>query len=145
MLRVLEEADVDVLGRLADASHLALLVRVGGAEGPLAIYKPVLGERPLWDFPEGTLAGRSPSASTQNFAAATGRGTLEAARGPDHLSRNGVALTGERDIFGAPVSTTNLATAEVSGNTWSGVLPSSAATAFGPAIWRRPLPSALII
>lgn len=23
-----------------------------------AIYKPVKGERPLWDFPEGTLAGR---------------------------------------------------------------------------------------
>jgi uncharacterized repeat protein (TIGR03843 family) len=62
MLRVLEEADVDVLGRLADASNLALLVRVGGAEGPLAIYKPVLGERPLWDFPEGTLAAREVAA-----------------------------------------------------------------------------------
>ena len=62
MLRVLEEADVDVLGRLAAASNLALLVRVGGAEGPLAIYKPVLGERPLWDFPEGTLAAREVAA-----------------------------------------------------------------------------------
>lgn len=62
MLRVLEEADVDVLGRLADASNLALLVRVGGAKGPLAIYKPVLGERPLWDFPEGTLAAREVAA-----------------------------------------------------------------------------------
>jgi uncharacterized repeat protein (TIGR03843 family) len=62
MLRVLEDADVEVLGRLADASNLALLVRVGGSEGPLAVYKPVLGERPLWDFPEGTLAAREVAA-----------------------------------------------------------------------------------
>jgi uncharacterized repeat protein (TIGR03843 family) len=62
MLRVLEEADVEVLGRLADASNLALLVRLDGADGPLAIYKPVRGERPLWDFPEGTLAAREVAA-----------------------------------------------------------------------------------
>lgn len=62
MLRVLEEADLEVLGRLADASNLALLVRVGGSTGPLAVYKPVLGERPLWDFPEGTLAAREVAA-----------------------------------------------------------------------------------
>jgi serine protease AprX len=66
------------------------------------------------------MLSRNPSASTQSFAAATGRGTLEGARGPDHLSRNGVALTGERDIFGAAVSTASLATAEAAGNTWSG-------------------------
>jgi uncharacterized repeat protein (TIGR03843 family) len=62
MLRVLEGADLEVLGRLADASNLALLVRVGGDDGPLAIYKPVRGERPLWDFPEGTLAAREVAA-----------------------------------------------------------------------------------
>ncbi len=51
-----------VVGRIVDASNVALLVDVGegiGGLGPMrAIYKPVTGERPLWDFPEGTLAGR---------------------------------------------------------------------------------------
>ena len=45
-------------GRLADASNLTLLCRLGGDQGPPCIYKPVTGERPLWDFPDGTLAGR---------------------------------------------------------------------------------------
>ncbi len=51
-----------MLGRLVDASNLALLVRVGGVDGTLAIYKPVAGERPLWDFPDGTLAAREVAA-----------------------------------------------------------------------------------
>jgi uncharacterized repeat protein (TIGR03843 family) len=57
VLEVLADGDVQVVGRIADASNLALLVRVGAA-GLHAIYKPVSGERPLWDFPEGTLAAR---------------------------------------------------------------------------------------
>src|SRR5688572_4297176 len=59
---VLESGDIEVVGRLADASNAAYLVRVGGADGPLAIYKPVAGERPLWDFPDGTLAEREVAA-----------------------------------------------------------------------------------
>ena len=51
-----------VLGALADASNLALLVRRGDDEGPLAIYKPIRGERPLWDFPHGSLAAREVAA-----------------------------------------------------------------------------------
>jgi uncharacterized repeat protein (TIGR03843 family) len=51
-----------VLGALADASNLALLVRLGGDDGPLAIYKPIGGERPLWDFPDGSLAAREVAA-----------------------------------------------------------------------------------
>ena len=58
----LEGVPVRVVGRIVDASNVALLVDVGegtGGLGPMrAIYKPVTGERPLWDFPEGTLAGR---------------------------------------------------------------------------------------
>jgi uncharacterized repeat protein (TIGR03843 family) len=51
-----------VLGALADASNLALLVRLEDDEGPLAIYKPIRGERPLWDFPDGSLAAREVAA-----------------------------------------------------------------------------------
>lgn len=62
-LRCLEVADLEVIGRISDASNLALLVGFEGPDGPAhAIYKPVRGERPLWDFPDGTLAGREVAA-----------------------------------------------------------------------------------
>jgi len=59
---LLATADLVVLGALSDASNLALLVRLGGDDGPLAVYKPVSGERPLWDFPDGSLAAREVAA-----------------------------------------------------------------------------------
>ena len=41
-----------------------VLERLGEAEdAPLAVYKPRAGERPLWDFPEGTLCAREVAAS----------------------------------------------------------------------------------
>ncbi len=61
VLDLLEHGTIEVTGRIADASNLALLVEIAGREDrPMrrAIYKPVRGERPLWDFPDGTLAGR---------------------------------------------------------------------------------------
>ena len=56
----------------------------------------------------------------QNFSSANGTGSLELARGQDHLTQNGVTLTGERDVFGHTVNTTALATGEANGSTWSG-------------------------
>ena len=51
--------DLDVLGRMAWSSNATLLVNASfeGIE-TRAIYKPIQGERRLWDFPDGTLAGR---------------------------------------------------------------------------------------
>ena len=48
-----------VVGRLVDASNATLLANVEGSD-PLikVIYKPIAGERPLWDFPDGNLANR---------------------------------------------------------------------------------------
>ncbi|WP_018156133.1 SCO1664 family protein [Demetria terragena] len=57
MLDTLETGEIEVEGRLLDASNVALRVWVGESR-VRAIYKPVRGERPLWDFPDGTLAGR---------------------------------------------------------------------------------------
>jgi serine protease AprX len=68
--------------------------------------------------------GRALSASlpawTQTWAPSTGSGSLEAARGSDHLTRDGVVLQGEQDIFGHPVSTPSLAVLEAAGSSWSG-------------------------
>lgn len=52
---------LDVVGRVAQSSNMALLCRVTGSDRHV-IYKPVRGERPLWDFPDGTLAGREVAA-----------------------------------------------------------------------------------
>jgi uncharacterized repeat protein (TIGR03843 family) len=59
----LAEGDVEVLGRIPWASNATLLAKVRhrGLEG-LAVYKPVRGERPLWDFPGGTLYRREVAA-----------------------------------------------------------------------------------
>jgi hypothetical protein len=69
--RLLHEGEIDLEGRLLDASNVTLLGTIRNAEFEAAcVYKPVAGERPLWDFPDGTLAGREISAYL--VSAATG-------------------------------------------------------------------------
>jgi len=61
--RVLTEGALDITGRLTDASNLTLLATASldGREID-CVYKPIRGERPLWDFPDGTLAAREVAA-----------------------------------------------------------------------------------
>jgi hypothetical protein len=51
--------ELDVVGRVAWSSNATFLatVTVDGSD-VLAVYKPRRGERPLWDFPDGTLYRR---------------------------------------------------------------------------------------
>ncbi len=58
-LELLQSGTIEVEGRLLDASNATLFCTVE-ANGVSAqcVYKPIRGERPLWDFPDGTLAGR---------------------------------------------------------------------------------------
>ena len=63
ILDVLTFGEIEVEGRLVDASNLALLGRLTwGDISTQVIYKPTQGERPLWDFPPGTLAQREAAA-----------------------------------------------------------------------------------
>ena len=70
----------------------------------------------------GAMVSTTPqwSYAGQSAAKGTGTGSVEAARGADHLTRDGVVLSGERDIFGLPVATSALAALEASGSSWSG-------------------------
>ncbi|MBK5307764.1 MAG: SCO1664 family protein [Frankiaceae bacterium] len=62
-LRLLRDGDLAIEGRLVDASNATLYCAVTLDDVIAAcVYKPVQGERPLWDFPDGTLAGREVSA-----------------------------------------------------------------------------------
>ncbi|GAB2913956.1 SCO1664 family protein [Rhodococcus aerolatus] len=56
---VLRHGELEITGRLVEASNATLLctATLDGVSTP-CVYKPVRGERPLWDFPDGTLAGR---------------------------------------------------------------------------------------
>ena len=60
---LLAEGELELLGRIPWASNATLLAKVThqGLEG-LAVYKPARGERPLWDFPAGTLYRREVAA-----------------------------------------------------------------------------------
>ena len=56
---LLTNGNLTVTGRLVDASNATLYAEVtNGEESMSCIYKPIAGERPLWDFPEGALAHR---------------------------------------------------------------------------------------
>lgn len=56
---------MEIIGRLTDASNATFLCAVdagGSPEQVRAVYKPTRGERPLDDFPIGTLANREVAA-----------------------------------------------------------------------------------
>ncbi|MEO7981324.1 MAG: SCO1664 family protein [Sporichthyaceae bacterium] len=62
-LELLREGTISVEGRLVDASNATLFCQISHAGADArCVYKPVAGERPLWDFPDGTLAGREVAA-----------------------------------------------------------------------------------
>jgi uncharacterized repeat protein (TIGR03843 family) len=55
----LQVGELELLGRITTASNATFL---GSIHGTRVVYKPVAGERPLWDFPDGDLAGRERAA-----------------------------------------------------------------------------------
>jgi uncharacterized repeat protein (TIGR03843 family) len=68
-LDVLRDGEIEIVGRIVGSSNNAMLVtvrRVCPDPEPVqeleAVYKPILGERPLNDFPDGTLARREVAA-----------------------------------------------------------------------------------
>lgn len=89
--RLLREGELDVLGRMPWSSNATFLVNCsspGCVEGELlAIYKPQRGERPLWDFPRGTLCRREVAAF--EVSEALGWGIV-----PDTVLRGGPAGPG---------------------------------------------------
>lgn len=72
---LLTSGELQVRGRIREASNAALFCTVAydGQEAS-CVYKPVAGERPLWDFPDGTLAGREVAA--YEVSEATGWGLV---------------------------------------------------------------------
>lgn len=56
---VLANGELTILGRIRSASNATFLCESALGDSTVhCVYKPVSGEAPLWDFPDGTLAGR---------------------------------------------------------------------------------------
>jgi uncharacterized repeat protein (TIGR03843 family) len=69
VLEILRDGEIEIVGRLVTSSNHAMLCRVTLScpppETPVtieAVYKPTAGERPLDDFPDGTLSHREVAA-----------------------------------------------------------------------------------
>jgi uncharacterized repeat protein (TIGR03843 family) len=63
LITLLTEGQLTVRGQIRDASNAVLYCAVAyEGEERTCVYKPVAGEQPLWDFPDGTLAGREVAA-----------------------------------------------------------------------------------
>ena len=66
------------------------------------------------------LTAPLPMFTQQWWAPSTGVGSLELARGEDHISMDGVVLDGERDIMGSTFNAAEMAALEAQAKSWSG-------------------------
>ncbi|MCX4583269.1 SCO1664 family protein [Streptomyces sp. NBC_01481] len=74
-LDLLTKGELKVRGQVREASNAVLYCSVSyEGEEAHCVYKPVAGERPLWDFPDGTLAQREVAA--YEVSEATGWGLV---------------------------------------------------------------------
>ena len=63
LLEILKCGSIEPVGQVVWGSNYTILVKIHyGKDSRLAIYKPARGERPLWDFPHGTLVEREVAA-----------------------------------------------------------------------------------
>lgn len=75
VMELLARGELTVRGRIRDASNAVLYCSVSyEGQETVCVYKPVAGERPLWDFPDGTLAQREVAA--YEVSEATGWGLV---------------------------------------------------------------------
>ncbi|MFJ2830987.1 SCO1664 family protein [Streptomyces sp. NPDC087263] len=72
---LLAKGELKVRGRIREASNAVLYCSVSyEGRDAFCVYKPVAGERPLWDFPDGNLAQREVAA--YEVSEATGWGLV---------------------------------------------------------------------
>ncbi|MFF2963046.1 SCO1664 family protein [Streptomyces sp. NPDC057963] len=75
LVTVLTRGRLTVRGQVRGASNAVLYCTVAhDGDEVTCVYKPVAGEQPLWDFPDGTLAGREVAA--YEISEATGWGLI---------------------------------------------------------------------
>ncbi|HLY34841.1 MAG TPA: SCO1664 family protein [Jatrophihabitantaceae bacterium] len=102
-LALLTHGELTVEGRLVDASNATMYCAVtANGVSAACVYKPVAGERPLWDFPDGTLAERE--VATYEVSAALGWKIV-----PPTVLRDGPLGTGMVQLWIAEDETVDIA------------------------------------
>ncbi|MFK0121214.1 SCO1664 family protein [Streptomyces sp. NPDC090994] len=100
---LLTQGELTVRGRIRDASNAALYCTVSHQGHEAAcVYKPVAGERPLWDFPDGTLAQREVAAYEVSEATGWGLVPVTVLRdGPygEGMVQQWIEVTPEAELF----------------------------------------------
>jgi uncharacterized repeat protein (TIGR03843 family) len=98
VVELLTSGELTPVGRIVDSSNGALLCSVGGGDDPvLVIHKPEASERPLWDYPDGTLVARERAAYL--VSAAGGFDVV-----PPTVLRDGPLGRGSVQLWVGPVS-----------------------------------------
>jgi hypothetical protein len=65
ILQALQAGTIDLQGQFLNSSNYTFLAHLDYEDQRLpVVYKPVRGERPLWDFPANTLSKREAAAFT---------------------------------------------------------------------------------
>ena len=94
ILKTLAYGEIEVIGQFKWSSNFTFLVEVcEQAQRLPAVYKPTQGERPLWDFPRGTLAARE--VATYLTSQTLGWGLVP----PTALRKDGPAGPGSIQLF----------------------------------------------
>jgi uncharacterized repeat protein (TIGR03843 family) len=92
-LRLLAGGEVALIGRLPNSSNYTFLAELRHPDcAVLGVYKPRRGERPLWDFPDGTLYRREVAAF--ELSRALGWPSV-----PPTIVRDGPHGTGSMQLF----------------------------------------------
>ncbi|MFF0746325.1 SCO1664 family protein [Streptomyces sp. NPDC004111] len=74
-LTLLAKGELKVLGQVREASNAVLYCEIShDGDSATCVYKPVAGEQPLWDFPDGNLARRE--VASYEISRATGWGLI---------------------------------------------------------------------
>lgn len=85
-LELLRDGELSIVGRIVDASNATLLCDISrDGLDTRCVYKPVAGERPLWDFPDGTLADRETAAYLVSEAMSAAAGAVGGAAATDEV------------------------------------------------------------
>jgi serine protease AprX len=101
----------------ATPDQVKRMLKLGAYDMPLCSRTGTAGSGELQ---LGTILAAPLPSYVQTVAPGTGTGTLEGSRGSDHLTRDGVVLKGEQDIFGKPFDSTAMAALEAASSSWSG-------------------------
>ena len=117
---VVSGAVADLLSARPDLTPDQVKAILTGTATRISNHNPNFVGSGLLQLPAAVNAPTPVWRNNQTYAPSIGSGSLELARADNHVSMDGVQLTGEQDIFGHAWASQQIANAEENGSSWSG-------------------------